>query len=218
MAKSEFCNLWFEPATRKVNDELYSVLTNSCWPDAWQAAEAMTLRNTGLVVYKVDLFLAFYPAAAHLRDDLNSAGLLGLTEAVMKMVADGYVANANPTGLMSFYVLKHISDTVEREETIRVPRRTREEHPEIPIPVMVPIDKVPADIFSYDPRPLENLWQTIESCCEGDLELSIVRLRAEGRADREIAAKLGVPLTSVFIMRREIYARFLKATGMAGTP
>ena len=217
MAKSEFCNLWFEPANRKVNDALYSVLTHSCWPDAWRAAEALTLRNTGLVVYKVDLFLAFYPKASHLRDDLNSAGLLGLTEAVTKMVADGYIATANPTGLMSFYILKNISDTVEREETIRVPRRTREEHPEINIPVVVSLDTT-HNIFSYDPRPLENLWETIESCCEGDLERSIVRLRAEGRADREIATKLGLPLTTVFVARRELYARFLKATGLAGTP
>lgn len=83
---------------------------------------------------------------------------------------------------------------------------------------MVPIDKIPDDAFSYDPRQLENLWQTIESCCEGELELTIVRLRAEGYVDREIAERVDLPLTTIFVMRREIYARFLEATGMAGTP
>lgn len=218
MATSEFCKLQFEPASHEVNRKLYNVMISSCWPDAWRAAEDMNLRNVGLVVYKVDLFLAFYPKAAHLRDDLNSAGLVGLTEAIHKMIADGPVENANPTGLLAYYVLKHIGDTVEREETIRVPRRTREKHPDQDTPVMVPIDKIPDDAFSYDPRQLENLWQTIESCCEGELELTIVRLRAEGYVDREIAERVDLPLTTIFVMRREIYARFLEATGMAGTP
>ena len=60
------------------------------------------------------------------------------------------------------------------------------------------------------------LRDLIDACCESPEDRVIVDMREKGYVDKEIAATLTLPLTTVYMMRREIYARFLEKSGMKG--
>jgi hypothetical protein len=63
---------------------------------------------------------------------------------------------------------------------------------------------------------MRDLRETLEACCENETELEILRLREEGYVDREIAERLGLPLTTTYVLRRTMYARFLDLSGWKG--
>jgi DNA-directed RNA polymerase specialized sigma24 family protein len=63
---------------------------------------------------------------------------------------------------------------------------------------------------------MQDLRETLDACCEDDTDREILRLREEGYVDREIANRLGLPLTTCYVMRRTMYARFLELTGWRG--
>lgn len=208
---------WMESATRKSNDDLYPMVALG----DTDAREKMIQSNMGLVISKVDHFLAFLPKFRHLRDDMISNGFIGLVEAVNKMAADGFIDGANPTGLMGICIQHRLGKTIESEETIRVPARTKKRKQgtkdQITVPQSVSFtDEAAEEEFSYDPRHMRDLRETLEACCENETELEILRLREEGYVDREIAERLGLPLTTTYVLRRTMYARFLDLSGWKG--
>ncbi len=200
------------PATRERNCELYPLVVAG----DEKAREEMILANMALVTRKVMAYLHHFPHCTSLKDDLLSQGYVGLTEAVNAMVGRE-VPEPNPTGFMASYIYHAIGEIVDYESGIRVPQRTLLRKKKQGRPVSVPSKE--ASICSEyvferdaqrDPRSLTDLKDEILGCCENDIEKKIVGLRADGRSDADIAAILGIPKTTTYMMRRGIYARFLE--------
>lgn len=147
--------LWTEPATRELNNSLYMMVALG----DESAREQMIHSNMGLVISKADHFLMFFPKARHLRDDMISQGLVGLVEAVNKMAGDGVVDGANPTGLMGVCIQSYFGKTIEADEMIRVPARTKKRKHDQGIKLDTPekaatifTDEEEDTVFTYDPR------------------------------------------------------------------
>lgn len=206
------------PSGRELNDELYPLVVAG--DEA--ARERMIEVNMPLVTNKVDTFLAVFPHLEYLRDDLMSEGFIGLCIAVNKMAEGGPRQNANPTGFMSYKIHYQLGDLADKEagtgahpNTLRALRKAGkaaaqqvEADPDILPPA--------TGDETIDPMAMTDLIDEIESCCEDENELEIVRLRAKGYVDQEIADQLHIPLTTTYMLRRGIYARFLEKSGMKG--
>lgn len=210
---------WTDRATRESNYELYPFVARDCKI----ARERMICGNVGLVISKVDTFLKLLPGFSHLRDDMISNGFVGLVEVVNQMASEGFVDNANPTGLMSLRIQSYLGKTIEGEQTIRVPARTQKRKQGTKDEITTPAreftnytEEEMEEAFTYDPRAMHDLRETLDACCESDAERTIIRMREEGYVDREIAEVLGLPLTTTYVMRRTLYARFLELTGWKG--
>jgi len=180
------------------------------------AREEMIQVNSPLVGNRVSAYLAKFPKCQHLRDDLISQGYVGLVTAVNNMVGSD-VPNPNPLGFMSFHIQKALGELMDQEATIRVPKRTYMENKAKGKLIDRPdkdgsasIDDVLKKDGERDPRSLVDLMDELLGCCESPTERQIVKHRADGRSDAEIAEILGIPKTTTYMMRRGIYARFLQ--------
>lgn len=200
------------PATRESNDRLYPLVVAG----NLAAREEMILSNMAMVTRKVGAYLDQFPQCSHLRDDLLAQGYVGLTEAVNNMV--GQVCDdPNPTGLMSLHIHYSMGELLDYESAIRIPVRTfhrkkcNGNEPSVPTKeASICSEYVFEKEGQRDPRSLTDLKDEILGCCENDIEKQIVGLRANGRSDADIAAILGIPKTTTYMMRRGIYARFLE--------
>jgi len=218
---TDIIRLWTEPATVKSNNLLYPRVALGCG----RSREQMILSNIGLIVSEVNRFLAFVPGFSHLRDDLISDAFVGLVRAVNKMASDGIVNDANPTSFMAMSIRGCFGKTVEGEQTIRIPSETRRQKKSKGIELEPPArefshytEEEMEEAFTYDPRKMRDLRETLDACCESDVERKIIELRERKFVDREIAERLGLPLTTTYVMRRTLYARFLELTGWKGEP
>lgn len=219
MRRNTDIRFWENQATRQSNDEIYPLVALGC-PIA---RDQMIRGNVGLVIAKVDTFLKLLPGFSHLRDDMISNGFVGLVEAVNRMVNEEFVNGANPTGLMAVCIQSHFGKTIEAEQTIRVPTRTQKRKKSKGIDLSPPArefsdysEEEMEEAFTYDPRNILDLRETLDACCETDEDRKIIEMREQGYVDREIAEVLGLPLTTTYVMRRTIYARFLALTGWKG--
>jgi hypothetical protein len=199
-------------ATQNVNDRLYPLVVAG---DP-AARDEMIRANMPLVVSRVAAYLARFPQCRHLRDDLVSQGNVGLVTAVNNMVGT-VVPEPNPIGFMSFHIQQALGELMDQEATIRVPKRTYLENKAKGKLIDRPdkegsasIDDVLKKDGERDPRSIVDLMDELLGCCESPAEREIVRHRAEGRSDLDIANILGIPKTTAYMMRRGIYARFLQ--------
>ena len=109
------------PFTMAQNDEAYKRLVTG----DKKARDEMIEGNVALVVYRVGAYLRSAPQMAYYRDDMISAGLLGLCGAVDRMQKKGPVKNPKPTGCITRAIDRHISHAVDEANTIVVPYRTQ---------------------------------------------------------------------------------------------
>lgn len=201
-------------ASRESNDALYpSVAAGDP-----AAMHKMIQGNMSLVIDKVDGYICRFPGVAYLRDDLISEGFVGLTTAVNKMAEAGPREKPNATGYMSYWINASIGAVVDKETANGVTDRTVRRHKEQPdaMPHYVPIPEVMTNDIVVDPMSMVDLQDLIDSCCETEQDRIIVAMRAEGHKDKEIAARLDLPITTTYMLRREIYARFLEKSGLKG--
>lgn len=214
--------LWTGSETVEKNNELYLKVANG----DMAARDEMIRSNMGLVTWKVSQFLVFLPRLRYFNDDLVSSGMIGLVEAVNKMQAHGFIPGTKPSGLMVACIQSAIGHAVEHAADVRIPTRTRKRKEKKGTHVKAPFKEMTLSLngceeeddlaFSYDPQPMQELRETIDACCEDDMEREIIRLREEGYVDREIGEMLSIPLTTIYVMRRTIYARFLELSGLKG--
>ena len=170
---------------------------------------ALVEENLALVMVKVDAFLAQAPGFAYLRDDLISAGRLGLVKAVNKL----------PTGRIRMHALnKWIGRCVTREfvemlateNVIRVPGRTsrrRCEHGGDYIPNPVVLHNIPETLETDGTQGTVDLEDVFAACCRSDEDRVCLRLRREGYTLREIAPRLKLPLRTTYRLFRQLQAR-----------
>jgi hypothetical protein len=176
--------------------------------------------NMSLVISKVDSYVGHYPFAAHLRDDLISEGFVGLCTAVDKMSTEPTPEKVNPTGFISHWVHRRIGEMVDQETGIgaspRTKRRLRAEGAEVPTQINL-YDAAPTlPDKIVDPMSMVDLRDMIDTCCESEQDQIIVRMRELGYVDRDIAAAIDAPVTTTYMRRRELYARFLEKSELPG--
>lgn len=195
--------------SREKNNELYSrVMAGD-----EQARQQMIEGNMALVGNKVNAFIRGHPQAGHLRDDLRSAGYIGLVQAVNAMDKHENPENPNPTGYLSIAIHREIKRLADGEALISVPDRTqrdaRKENRQIKAPtVHQGIPKSFDDQKQDSPLEVIELRDLLDSCCESDDERTILRMREEGYSDRNIADAIGLSHTTTYMMRRELEKRF----------
>lgn len=183
-----------------------------------EAIEEMIVTNQALVVYKANACANEFTNINWLLEDMISAGMVALVEAVNSMVGKE-VEEPNPTGLISQYIYFALGDLCDRETTIRVPSSTNRmrkvrgmEKIETPRrQASVGVGFVLDQEGVTDPRALPELWDSIYGACKTENDRAIVRLRSEGYTDQEISDKVGIARSSVHFLRRAIYERFLEA-------
>jgi DNA-directed RNA polymerase specialized sigma24 family protein len=200
------------PASRESNDALYPLVVAG----NLKAREEMILSNMPMVTRKVSAYLFQFPQCKHLKDDLLSQGYVGLVTAVNNMVG-GQVEEPNPTGFMSMWIHREIGELLDYESAIRVPKRSylRKKKADAEFEVPTKEASIDADYTldkdgDRDPRSMVDFFDEIIGCCETQIEEQIVKHRVEGRTDAEIAVILGLPKTTTYMMRRDVYDRFLE--------
>ena len=178
-----------------------------------KAREKMIESNMPLVISKVESFVRRYPQLEYLRDDLHSAGFLGLVKAVNKMAEHEEPSKVNPTGYISVAITNEfvklatkeaVHSGIELADAPEIDMDLVDDVPEVShsIPESVVDTKQSAAIELFELRDL------LQSCCESDKERALIRMREEGRSDREIAETLNMPRPSVQRLRKELEERF----------
>jgi hypothetical protein len=179
------------------------------------AREDMINGNAPLVFSKVESFLRCFPHLVHLRDDLVSAGCVGLVRAVNQMARGCRIRkpkNWNPTDHMGTAIYRKFSELIEDESPIRVPHtskdRARSEGEELEVPPVV--NEIPErfEVPSYE-RESETR-DLIESCCDCEEERTFVAMREAGHTFVEIAKALNMSRMSTHRMARKLEGRVVR--------
>lgn len=192
------------PGSRDRNDELYRRLVTG----GKSARDDLITSNMSLVLTIVDSYIACFITLDCLRDDLMSAGFMGLVKAVNSMADHTEATIRNPTGYVATSIHREIGKLIDDEPG--VVKRRKEADDESAAVVVVAGASLPRVADSApDHADLIALRDLIESCCETEEDRIIVRMREQGYVDREIAATLDLPLTTVYTMRRAIEGRYL---------
>jgi hypothetical protein len=182
-----------------------------------QAREEMITSNMPLVVLRVNSFIQRNPQLAHLRDDLHSAGFTGLVQAVNKTAEGSDIAN--PNSYISVAISREIAKLAEKEavhigiELVNLLERDPLADTESADSVPEVSHNIPESVVDTNRSAvteLSELRDLIESCCETDEERTLIRMREEGYADRDIADALSMPHTAAYTLRRELEQRFQK--------
>jgi len=178
-----------------------------------EAREEMIQSNMPLVISKVESYLREYTQLEHLRDDLHSAGFVGLVQAVAKMAEHEEPLKVNPTGYISVAITNAIVRLAKKEavhigiELADAPETNMEMEGDVPeVSHDIPESVVDTN-QSASPDPLE-LRELLESCCQSEEERSLLRMREEGYTDRESAEALNAPRIYVHRLRKELEERF----------
>ena len=197
-----------EPLDAEKNAELYPLVAAG----DKAARETMINGNMPLVLSKVESFIRCFPGVAHLRDDLVSAGCIGLVKAVNQMAKGCQIrqpANWNPTDYMGMAIYRKFSELLEDETTIRLPHtskdRARTQGQELTPPCVHNTIPERFEVPSYE-KELE-MRDLIESCCTCDEDRTFIAMREAGYTFAEIAAAVNMPLTSTYMMAKELEAR-----------
>jgi len=179
------------------------------------AREDMINGNMPLVFSKVESFLRCFPHLVHLRDDLVSAGCVGLVRAVNQMAKGCRIRkprNWNPTDYMGTAIYRKFSELIEDESPIRVPHtskdRARAEGEELEVPGVVNKKSERLEMPSY-----EGEFETrdlIELCCTCDEERTFVAMRKAGHTFVEIANALNMSRMSTHRMAKKLEGRVVR--------
>lgn len=177
------------------------------------ARNEMIEANLPLVTLKADDYILCLPHIEHLKDEMLGEGQLGLVEAA-EFIRLGGVPDENVTGYLRAAIQKKIGYLVDDElyTSDRSARRYRNRGDDPPQINKVPDSDFVLSSLGYDPHKEADLLELIVGCCETDEERAIVDLRIKGYVDAEIAKTLDIPLTTTYMLRRELYQRVL-ATG-----
>jgi hypothetical protein len=176
------------------------------------AREEMITGNVPLVISKADSFLRCFPYFAHLRDDLVSAGCVGLVRAVNQMAGGCRIRKPdhwNPTDHMGSAIYRKFGELIEDESTIRVPHtskaRARAEGEELEVPGVVNKRFERLEMPSYAEE--FETGDLIESCCNCQEERAFVAMRKARHTLTEISDALRMSRMSVHRMGKRLQGR-----------
>lgn len=172
-----------------------------------EARERMILGYTALVMHKVDSWLSVFPTLAYLCDDMVSEGFYAVTKAINKIAEGDLPETNNPTGYVSVAIHNGISNFAMDEATIRVPRSVApDQRASVSVRVFEGLETDMAAMMDHE--ELVDLKDILDSLCLTEYDSAIMDLRTRGYTDAEVASELGLPPTTVYMLRRELYERF----------
>jgi len=178
-----------KPLTKEENDVLFSRIVAG----DNRARDEMIVGNMALVISKVNMFIKKHPYVSNLRDDLTSAGFVGLTVSVQKLTS-------NVEKLLAYIgstIDNHLRDLLEAEMSIRIPQESERIARKMGEPIeQCFVYRIKDDVFTRVNTDFE-MKDLIDSCCETENEREFVRLRTQGYTLAEISIKTGVPLGSM---------------------
>jgi len=168
-------------------------------------------QNIDLVHSVVRGYLRQHPHLGYLKDDLLSAGQIGLCEAV-DLIETSKPENAK--GFLTIAIRRAIKEAVVNEDSIKVPTRTRSRLREQGREVEVVNRVHQLDMIARTDPGLElvDVMDAIDAACDSDFERQIVKLRIEGYTDRDIGVKLDCDGATVCRALKAIYKRYKEVT------
>ena len=194
--------------TAEENAELYPRVANG----DKTARETMINSNMPLVLSKVEAFIRCYPHIAHLRDDLVSAGSIGLVKAVNQMAQGCDIKqpeNWNPTDCIGAWINRELGELVDTENLVRLPPRSkyraRANGEELKVPVVCNVIPERFEVPSYA-KELE-MRDLIDSCCTCEDERTFVAMREAGHTLAEVAAAINKSPSFTYRMGKGLDAR-----------
>lgn len=227
--------------SRQRNEQLYPLVVAG----DEDARREMIEGNMALVTLRVNTFIRFFPQAEYLRDDLMAEGMLALVKAVRNMKDRTGSEGCNPQGFILKSISNHIGDLLDSESNMQVSAGTVRSkrvslvetqecsecggeldngwhckdcfHDNRPdkFPRQIPMSGSMPDV-AFDETRVRDLRDEIWSVAESDDERNILRMREEGYGWEEISKTLGLPLSTAYMMIRDLYERFLAVSGMTG--
>jgi RNA polymerase sigma factor (sigma-70 family) len=184
--------------TVEKNNELFPAVVAG---DA-AARDAMIEGNMALVVVKADALIRQMPSVAYLRDDLVSAGCIGLVKAINKLPS-GRIRMEALNSWIGRCVTREMLQLLPHERTIHVPwvsshaARNPETVPWNVQPIQAPVvvNVFPETLHMHSPLAAIDLRDIFSACCQSHAERECLRLRVEGYTFKEIGARLGISKT-----------------------
>lgn len=189
------------------NARLYPLVTAG---DA-AARKQMIEGNMSLAIAKADSFIGCFPTLAYLRDDLVSVAFVGLVKAANKIAAGKGPRNTDataPTDFIGMWINRELGELLEDEE-LAPPHtslhRARAQGKELTLPTVCNVIPERFETPSY----LEELElrDLIDACCTCDEERAFVAMREAGHTYAEVAKAINMPLSSTYVMARDLDAR-----------
>jgi len=178
-----------------------------------RARDRMIEGNMPLVVSKVDNYIHFFPQYRYLRDDLTSAGFVGLVDAVNRTAREGNGVAA-PVEYIGVSIARAIGECAEMDNTVPIPhisqRVMRANNKEIT--PMKANNLALANCTCYGEDRVIDMRDLIQSCCCCDEERAFVEMREAGYKLKEIAAAVNMPVSSLHVMKEDLYRRVLAKT------
>jgi RNA polymerase sigma factor (sigma-70 family) len=188
------------------NNELYPAVVAG---DA-AAREAMILNNVGLVVVKADSLICRMPGVAYLRDDLVSAGNIGLVTAA-NQIATGRVRMEAVTTWIGTVVTRAMWHLLPHEHTIHIPHESRRLARKKNQPIQSPrvFNGFPARLEARSELAVIELRDLLSACCTSEAQRECLRLREAGYTFQEIGTRLGISTTWAQRMFHNLQKRIL---------
>jgi len=188
------------------NNQLYpAVLAGTA-----AAREAMILNNLGLVVVKADSLIRQTPQIAYLRDDLVSAGNIGLVQAVYQIKRHCVQQRAVNSWLGRGIVIQ-MQRLRTREHTIYIPQTSAERARRKGRPITPPsiLNGLSEKLESYLEFETVDLRDLMDASCQSGIERECLRLREAGCTFKEISRTLRIPLPTANYLFRRLKVRVL---------
>lgn len=203
-----------EPLSREENDELYKRLIAG----EKDAKDQMIQGNMALVIVRVKSLLRNTPQMMYFRDDLISAGLVGLCKAVDKMQKSCTTKKINPTGYIYTSIDNHLIEAIDEESTIVVPHRTQKRARQNDTIIEKPkfVDRKEADLqfaklHSADRIAEYDCQEEINACCLDELDSKIIEMKITGRhTNAQIARELKVSSSTITVRLKKIRQRLVE--------
>lgn len=200
---------WIEDYPALPTEETCGLVDELRKTDTRELRDKIIMGNARLVLFKVSAYVSLYRQTLHLKDDMVSAGFLGLTKAV-NFLADPEVSHTeSPSGLMALFIHREIGQLIEKSNLIVIPLRTK---------IRNDLKEIKVNNFSehdYDlPRNdcSDDLREVIWNLTETEYERQILNLRESGYTDLEIAERLDLPASTINLIRRELFNQFKALT------
>lgn len=183
----------YKPANKESNNELLSRVAEG----DESAREEMIGRNIPLVISTVGCILRRHPSCTFLRDDATSAGTIGLCRAVQHIVNGKAVENVS--AFLTYWIRYEVKKLLSKEKVLSATEDTEV------AAVSIEVACEPDDMALVDLRDL------VFSCCETEVETSVIKMRLNGVDRRDIAKRIGVSPPCITRMLRRLEHRYYLA-------
>ncbi len=195
---------------QKLEPDILMALLKKVRENDSAAIETIILHHVRLAISIVNRYIAIY-SCNYLGDDLDSAALTGLVEAVNNVAKGRMTNHDNIGGYITDYVNHALSNCLRHSSTVYFPRDAERK-------AILPLTERLGhwDIGKENSNMCVNIEKTSElieelsTITENVLEEKILKLRGKGYNDSEIGTRLGLSRLVVLRIRSKLKTRYQK--------